>query len=178
MTSRIAKNPIKIPAGVDVKITGQDVVVKGKLGEMTQVIPVSIKLEKADDHIKVVASNDSADCDMAAGTVRALVNNMVHGVSTGFTKKLTMVGVGYRAKVQGTELHLSVGKSHETIIRMPKGVSVECPSQTEIVLKGADKQLVCQVAANIRAERSPEPYKGKGIRYEDEVVILKEGKKK
>ena len=176
MTSRVAKSPIKIPAGVDVKITGQDVLVKGKLGELKEVLPALIKVVQSDGHIQVTAENDEADA--VSGTVRAIMQNMVSGVSTGFTKKLVLIGVGYRAKVQGHALDLSVGLSHPMVMQMPKGITVDCPTNTEIVLKGADKQLVCQVAANIRAVRPPEPYKGKGIRYENEQVILKEGKKK
>jgi large subunit ribosomal protein L6 len=178
MTSRVAKNPIKIPAGVDVKIVDRDVVVKGKLGELKQVLSALVNVSNTDGHLQVAAANDLAESDALAGTMRAILQNMVTGVSTGFTKELTMIGVGYRAKVQGDALDLSVGLSHPMVMQMPKGVTVDCPSNTEIVLKGADKQLLCQVAANIRAVRPPEPYKGKGIRYKNEVVILKEGKKK
>jgi large subunit ribosomal protein L6 len=178
VASRVAKNPITIPAGVDVKVSGQDVTVKGKLGELKEIVPALVKIDHADGHIKLSASNDTIESDALAGTMRANIQNMVHGVSTGFTKKLVMIGVGYRAKVQGSSLDLSVGLSHPMVMEMPQGVSVECPSNTEIVLKGANKQLVCQVAANIRAVRPPEPYKGKGIRYENEHVALKEGKKK
>ncbi len=178
MVSRVAKNPIKIPSGVDVKIAGQDVVVKGKLGELKEVVPALVKVVQADGHIQVAAANNEYNSDTLAGTMRALIQNMVSGVSEGFTKKLVMVGVGYRAKVQGSALDISVGLSHPLIMQMPKGITVECPTNTEIVLKGADKHMVCQVAANIRAVRPPEPYKGKGIRYENEQIILKEGKKK
>ena len=178
MASRVAKNPVKIPAGVDVKIVGQDVVVKGKLGELKKAFPALVKLAQVDGHVQVTAANDETKSDMLAGTVRAIVQNMVSGVSTGFTKKLVMVGVGYRAKVQGNSLDISVGLSHPMVMEMPKGITVDCPTNTEIVLKGADKHMVCQVAANIRAVRPPEPYKGKGIRYENEQVTLKEGKKK
>lgn len=178
MASRVARNPVKVPAGVDVKITGQDVVVKGKLGELKKVLPLLVTVVQTDGHIQVTAANDEMKTDALAGTVRAIVQNMVSGVSTGFTKKLVMVGVGYRAKVQGDALDLSVGLSHPMIMKMPKGIKVDCPTNTEIVLTGADKHMVCQVAANIRAVRPPEPYKGKGIRYENEQVILKEGKKK
>lgn len=176
MTSRVAKSPIKIPVGVDIKVTDQHVLVKGKLGELKEVLPLSVKVAQLDGHLQVTAENDTADA--ASGTVRAIMQNMVVGVSVGFTKKLVLVGVGYRAKVQGHALDLSVGLSHPMVMQMPKGVTVDCPSNTEIVLKGADKQLISQVAANIRAVRPPEPYKGKGIRYENEEVILKEGKKK
>lgn len=178
MASRVAKNPIKLPAGVDIKFSGNDIVVKGKLGELKGVIPSAVTVEHTDGQIQVKAANETAASDALSGTMRAILKNMVDGVSVGFTKKLIMVGVGYRAKVQGSDLDLSVGLSHPMIITMPAGVTVEAPSNTEILLKGADKQLVCQVAANIRAVRPPEPYKGKGIRYENEEVILKEGKKK
>ncbi|MCX7120227.1 MAG: 50S ribosomal protein L6 [Gammaproteobacteria bacterium] len=178
MTSRVAKNPVKIPTGVDVKITGLDVVVKGKLGELKVVFPSLVNIAHTDGEIKVSAANDSHESDALSGTVRAIMQNMVTGVSEGFSKKLVMVGVGYRAKVQGNALDISVGLSHPMVITMPQGVSVECPTNTEIVLKGADKQLICQVAANIRSVRPPEPYKGKGIRYENEKITLKEGKKK
>lgn len=178
MASRVAKNPVKIPAGVDVKISGADVLVKGKLGELKEVVPALVNVAQTDGHIKVTAANDTLESDALAGTIRAILQNMVNGVSNGFTKKLVMVGVGYRAKVQGNSLDLSVGLSHPMVIEMPKGITVEAPTNTEILLKGADKHMVCQVAANIRAVRPPEPYKGKGIRYENEQVILKEGKKK
>ena len=178
MTSRVAKNPIKIPAGVDVKIAGHDIVVKGKLGELKQVLSTLVAVSQNDGHLQVAAANDTAESDALSGTMRAILQNMVKGVSEGFTKELVMIGVGYRAKVQGSALDISVGLSHPMVIEMPKGVAVECPSNTEIVLKGADKQLLNQVAANIRSVRPPEPYKGKVIRYKNEVVILKEGKKK
>lgn len=178
MTSRVAKNPVTIPAGVDVKVTGHDVLIKGKLGELKQVFPLSVSVLHAEGHLQVKAANDLAESDAMAGTTRAILQNMVTGVSTGFVKELVMIGVGYRAKVQGHSLDISVGLSHPMVMQMPKGITVDCPTNTEIVLKGADKQLLCQVAANIRAVRPPEPYKGKGIRYKNEVVILKEGKKK
>lgn len=177
MVSRVAKHPIKIPTGVDVKISGQDILVKGKLGELKKVLPASIKIAANDGELQLSAT-DAASDDAVAGTTRALIQNMVTGVSHGFVKKLVLIGVGYRAKVQGHALDLSVGLSHPLVIHMPKGVSAECPSNTEITLKGADKQQVSQVAANIRAVRPPEPYKGKGIRYENEHISLKEGKKK
>lgn len=178
MASRVAKNPIKIPVGVDVKITGQDILVKGKLGELKKSVGSLVKIAQTDGHIHIAATNDSISSDSLSGTMRALIANMISGVSTGFTKKLVMIGVGYRAKVQGNSLDLSVGLSHPMIMQMPKGITVECPTNTEIVLKGVDNHLVCQVAANIRDVRPPEPYKGKGIRYENEQIILKEGKKK
>ncbi|HLD84227.1 MAG TPA: 50S ribosomal protein L6 [Coxiellaceae bacterium] len=177
MVSRVAKSPIKIPAGVDVKISGQDILVKGKLGELKEVLPASVKIAANDGELRL-STIDVISGDAIAGTMRALVQNMVTGVSHGFVKKLVLVGVGYRAKVQGNALDLSVGLSHPLVIHMPKGVSAECPSNTEITLKGADKRQVSQIAANIRAVRPPEPYKGKGIRYENEHISLKEGKKK
>lgn len=178
MVSRVAKNPIKIPAGVDVKITGQEVLVKGKLGELKESFSAVLKVLHEDGHVQVTVATDVPKADALAGTTRALLQNMVDGVSKGFTKKLILIGVGYRAKVQGNDLDLSLGLSHPMVMTMPAGVTVEVPSNTEIVLKGANKQIVCQVAANIRAVRPPEPYKGKGVRYENEKVILKEGKKK
>lgn len=178
MTSRVARNPIKIPAGVDVAVRESNVHVKGKFGELTQKLPAVIKIEQVNGQIGIKVANDSDNHSAIAGTMRAILQNMVSGVSAGFTKKLVMIGVGYRAKVQGNNLELAVGFSHPVVIKMPKGITVEAPSNTEIVLKGADKQMVCQIAANIRAIRPPEPYKGKGIRYENEQIILKEGKKK
>lgn len=178
MASRVAKNPIQIPSGVDVKLVGQDLLVKGKLGELKKALPSLVKLDQADGHIQVLAANDSKASNALSGTIRAIIQNMVSGVSVGFTKELTLVGVGYRAKVQGNSLDISVGYSHPVVMELPKGITAECPSNTEIVLKGADKHALAQFAANVRAVRSPEPYKGKGIRYKNERIILKEGKKK
>lgn len=178
MKSRVAKSPIKLPVGVEVKITGQDVHIKGKVGELTRTLPKTIHAENKNGSVQVSVANNTAQTNMLAGTERALLQNMINGVSQGFTEKLTLIGVGYRAKAQGNSLDLAVGMSHPVVIKMPKGIHVDTPSNTEIILKGADKQLVCQVAANIRAVRPPEPYKGKGIRYTDEVIELKEGKKK
>lgn len=178
MTSRVAKSPIKIPAGVDAKVVGQEIIVKGKLGELKKELPLAVKVSQTDGHLQISAANDASDADSQSGTLRAIIQNMVTGVSTGFTKKLVLVGVGYRAKVQGHALDISVGYSHPVVMQLPKGITADCPSNTEIVLKGADKHLLAQVAANIRAVRSPEPYKGKGIRYDNEKIILKEGKKK
>lgn len=178
MASRVAKSPIKIPAGVDVKISAQELTVKGKMGELKKVFPILVKVSQSDGHIQVSAANELQASDAQSGTMRAVIQNMVTGVSAGFIKKLVLVGVGYRAKVQGTSLDLTLGFSHPVVIPMPKGVTVETPSNTEILLKGADKHLIAQVAANIRKLRPPEPYKGKGIRYENEQIILKEGKKK
>lgn len=176
--SRVAKNPVQVPAGVEVKLGAAEIVVKGPLGElqMPQCDEVSVKLE--DGKLEFAAKSNSKFARSMSGTLRALLNNMVIGVSQGFEKKLQLVGVGYRAQAQGEMLNLSLGFSHPLAHKMPAGVVATTPSQTEIILKGADKQLVGQVAAEIRAYRSPEPYKGKGVRYADETVILKEIKKK
>lgn len=178
MASRVAKNPVKVPAGVEVMLNAQDVVVKGKLGELSQQLPSAIKIEKSDDGLQLQLGNEEKETVALAGTMRALLQNMVTGVSEGFTKKLVLIGVGYRAKMQGSDLDLTVGLSHPMVMKMPAGIKVECPSNTEILVKGVDKQQVGQVAANIRSVRPPEPYKGKGIRYENEHISLKEGKKK
>ena len=176
--SRIAKNPVTLPSGVEYKLTGQALSVKGKNGELNWTVHPDVTITEVDGALQLSPANDSKQANALAGTTRALVNNMVIGVSEGFEKKLTMVGVGYRAKAQGKKLDLSVGFSHPVVMEMPEGVSVETPSATEIVLKGADKQRVSQIAANIRAIRPPEPYKGKGIRYTGEHIVMKEGKKK
>jgi len=175
MTSRVAKNPVKLPSGVTVAIQPDLITVKGKLGELSQSIPSTIKVEEAEDTLCIVAANDAK---AMAGTMRALVQNMVTGVSEGFSKKLILIGVGYRAKLQGSDLDLTLGLSHPLVMKMPEGITVECPTQTEVIVKGANKQQVGQIAANIRSKRPPEPYKGKGIRYENEQISLKEGKKK
>jgi large subunit ribosomal protein L6 len=176
--SRVAKNPIVVPAGVEVTLATGSVSVKGPLGTLTQGLNADVKVEREGDVLKCSPTSGSRQADAMAGTVRALVANMVHGVSKGYERKLTLVGVGYRAQAAGDTLNLSLGFSHPVAYKMPKGVKVETPSQTEIVLKGADKQQIGQVASEVRAYRSPEPYKGKGVRYADEVVILKETKKK
>lgn len=178
MVSRVAKNPIKLPAGVEVKISGRGAFVKGKLGELQMQLPTLVSVAQENGQLKISTANNQGASVARAGTARAILQHMVTGVSAGFTKKLVMVGVGYRAKVQGNALDLSVGFSHPYVMKMPKGIAVECPSNTEIVLKGADLQMLNQTAANIRAVRPPEPYKGKGIRYENEQISLKEGKKK
>ena len=178
MGSRIAKNPIELPSGVEVKIAGNLVTVKGNQGELKQALPAIVKIEQTDSSLQLSAANDSTEANALSGTMRALINNMVTGVSVGFEKKLTLIGVGYRAKAQGNKLNLTLGLSHPVDMEMPKGITVETPSQTEVVLKGADKQAVFQMGANIRAKRPPEPYKGKGIRYHDEHVVMKEAKKK
>jgi large subunit ribosomal protein L6 len=178
MVSRLAKNPIEIPSGVEVSIANALISVKGKNGQLQQAIHDAVSITQNDKQLLVSPNNGARESNALAGTFHALVNNMVQGVSQGFERKLTMVGVGYRAKAQGKKLNVSAGFSHPVDVEMPEGVAVETPSQTEIVLKGADKQAVNQVAANLRAIRPPEPYKGKGIRYADERVILKEKKKK
>ncbi|MEW5770704.1 MAG: 50S ribosomal protein L6 [Pseudomonadota bacterium] len=176
--SRVAKNPIAVPAGVEVSVAAGSISVKGPMGSLTQALLPSISVEFADGAIKVSAKDDSRLSHAMSGTTRALLANMVHGVSKGFEKKLTLVGVGYRAQAQGDKLNLSLGFSHPVEHVMPAGIKVETPSQTEILIKGVDKQLVGQVAADVRAYRKPEPYKGKGVRYVNEVVVLKETKKK
>jgi len=176
--SRVAKNPVAIPAGVEVKFNATEVSVKGSLGTLSTALCTEVDVKLDNGQLTFAAKNDSKFARSMSGTLRALLNNMVEGVSKGFEKKLTLVGVGYRAQAQGDALNLSLGFSHPVVHKMPAGVKVETPSQTEIIIKGADKQQVGQVAAEVRAYRSPEPYKGKGVRYADEVVVLKETKKK
>jgi large subunit ribosomal protein L6 len=178
--SRVAKKPIFLPAGVDFIVTDESLlVVKGNKGSMQMKLHDSVQLEKHQNTVTVVLKTTlSGSTDAFAGTMRALIQNMVTGVSQGFEKKLVLFGVGYRAQAQGDRVHLNLGFSHPKIYQMPKGISVTVPIQTEILISGIDKQLVGQVAANIRAFRSPEPYKGKGVRYSDEIPKLKEGKKK
>ncbi|MDO5069209.1 50S ribosomal protein L6 [Neisseria sp. Dent CA1/247] len=176
--SRVAKNPVTVPAGVEVKFGTDSIIVKGKNGELSLPLSADVAIELTDGQLTFAAKNDSKQANAMSGTVRALVNNMVKGVSEGFEKKLQLIGVGYRAQAQGKVLNLSLGFSHPVVHEMPEGVSVQTPSQTEIILTGADKQVVGQVAAEIRAYRSPEPYKGKGVRYVGEAVVMKEAKKK
>lgn len=176
--SRVAKNPVILPAGVDVTVDAGQVVVKGPLGSLVLPLHASVKVERQGDAVQCSAIEGAVNSKAMSGTVRALVNNMVTGVSKGFERKLTLVGVGYRAQAQGDKLNLSLGFSHPVVHSMPAGIKVETPTQTEIVIKGVDKQAVGKVAAEVRAYRAPEPYKGKGVRYSDEVVSLKETKKK
>ncbi|MDD5329448.1 MAG: 50S ribosomal protein L6 [Sulfuricella sp.] len=176
--SRIAKNPVVLPAGVEVTLSAAEIVVKGPLGALTQRQNGDVTVVQTGNELQCKAANDTMQSNAMSGTMRALLANMVQGVSKGFERKLTLVGVGYRATAKGDVLGLTLGFSHPVEHKMPEGVKVETPTQTEIILKGADKQRVGQVAAEIRAYRSPEPYKGKGVRYADEVVILKETKKK
>ncbi len=175
--SRIANNPVKLPQGVEVTLNGQDVSVKGAKGALELSVHPTVEVAQEDGFLRVAARPGSVNSAMA-GTMRSLVNNMVVGVSEGFERKLQLVGVGYRAQAKGQVLSLALGFSHPIDYQMPEGVSVETPSQTDIIIKGIDKQLVGQVAAEIRDFRRPEPYKGKGVRYSDEIVRRKEAKKK
>jgi large subunit ribosomal protein L6 len=175
--SRVANNPVTIPAGVEVNIAGQTVTVKGGNGSLSHKIHPAVEVSREENVLKFIPkAMDNADA--LAGTTRALLNNMVTGVSQGFEKKLQLVGVGYRAQAQGKILNLTLGFSHPVAFKVPEGITIETPSQTEVVVKGNDKQVVGQVAANIRAYRPPEPYKGKGIKYADEQIVRKEAKKK
>ncbi|AVJ56494.1 50S ribosomal protein L6 [Idiomarina sp. OT37-5b] len=176
--SRVAKAPIEIPAGVEVALNGQEVTVKGAQGSLSRVVNDAVELVKEDNELRTVARDGVANATAQAGTARALLQNMVVGVTKGFERKLQLIGVGYRAQAQGKKLNLTLGFSHPVEFEIPEGITIETPSQTEVVVKGADKQLVGQVAANIRAYRKPEPYKGKGVRYADEQVRRKEAKKK
>jgi large subunit ribosomal protein L6 len=176
--SRVAKYPVALPTGVDFKIAGGEITVKGPLGSLTQPLLPSVTIEKDGEALQVKAVSGGVNAGAMSGTQRALLNNMVTGVTKGFERKLTLVGVGYRAQAQGNKLNLTLGFSHPVVHDMPEGIKVETPTQTEIVIKGINKQVVGQVAAEIRAYRSPEPYKGKGVRYSDETVVIKETKKK
>jgi len=175
--SRVAKKPIKIPKGVEVKITGKDVAVKGGKGTMSHRIPAMVNVALDGDSMQVTMAEGGKRASMFAGTTRALLSNIVTGVSTGFERKLEINGVGYRASVQGKILNLTLGFSHPVNFPIPDGISIDTPSQTEIVVKGINKQQVGEVAAKIRAYRPPEPYKGKGVKYADETILRKEAKK-
>ena len=174
--SRIGNHPIPLPAKVEVTLATGSITVKGPLGSLTRTFGDNVSIEKSGDTLVCKAANDEAGA--LQGTLRALVANMVKGVTQGFEKKLSLVGVGYRAQAAGDKINLSLGFSHPVVHMMPKGVTVQTPVQTEILVKGIDKQQVGQVAAEIRAYRPPEPYKGKGVRYHDERVVIKETKKK
>lgn len=176
--SRIAKAPITLASGVEVTISGQDITVKGSKGTLSRVFNDAVEVVQEENELKVNPREGFENGWAQAGTARAVLNNMVMGVSAGFERKLQLIGVGYRAQAQGAKLNLTLGFSHPVVYEMPEGISVETPTQTEVLVKGVDKQLVGQVAANIRAYRPPEPYKGKGVRYADEVVLRKEAKKK
>lgn len=176
--SRIAKYPIVLPQGVEFSLAEGVITVKGPLGTLTQALLPSVTIAKDGDKLQVAAVEGGVNANAFSGTVRALVNNMVIGVSKGFEKKLNLVGVGYRAQAQGDKLNLTLGFSHPVVHQMPEGIKVETPTQTEILIKGANKQVVGQIAAEVRAYRPPEPYKGKGVRYSDEKIVIKETKKK
>ena len=176
--SRVARMPVAVPNGTDIQIANGVITAKGPLGTLTQVINPLVEIKRDGEQLTFAAANDSRESSAMSGTFRALVANMVQGVSKGFERKLMLVGVGFRAQAQGASLNLSLGFSHPVVHSMPEGVKCETPTQTEILIKGADKQKVGQVAAEVRAYKPPEPYKGKGVRYADEVVVIKETKKK
>ncbi|WP_018693999.1 50S ribosomal protein L6 [Algicola sagamiensis] len=176
--SRVAKAPITVPAGVEVTLNGQDIKIKGKNGELALNVNPAVEVVFEENVLRTNPREGFAGATAQAGTARALINNMVTGAAEGFEKKLELIGVGYRAQAKGKVLNLTLGFSHPVEFAIPEGITIETPSQTEVVVKGADKQLVGQTAANIRAYRKPEPYKGKGVRYSDEVVRRKEAKKK
>jgi large subunit ribosomal protein L6 len=167
-----------VPKGVEINVAAASVSVKGPLGTLTQPLTATVRVKKDGDELVVETANDSNEANAMSGTLRAILANMVTGVTKGFERKLTLVGVGYRAQAQGDKLNLTLGFSHPVVHQMPKGVTVQTPTQTEILIKGTDKHLVGQVAATVRAVRPPEPYKGKGVRYAGETVIIKETKKK
>jgi large subunit ribosomal protein L6 len=176
--SRVAKNPVAVPSGVEVSLSSEAITIKGPLGSLTQALVSDVSVTHADGRLQVATANDSRVAEAMSGTTRALLANMVLGVTKGFERRLTLIGVGYRAQAQGNKLNLSLGFSHPVEHMMPDGIKVETPTQTEIVIKGLDKQVVGQVAADVRSYRKPEPYKGKGVRYSNEVVVRKETKKK
>jgi large subunit ribosomal protein L6 len=176
--SRVANSPVAIPAKVEVVLSPNNIAVSGPLGKLSQTLTDAVELKREGETITFAATSDSQHSRAMSGTVRALVANMVQGVSAGFTRKLTLVGVGYKANAQGPMLNLELGYSHPINHKMPAGITVQTPSPTEVVLTGYDKQVIGQIAAQIRSYRAPEPYKGKGVRYDDEVVAIKETKKK
>ena len=176
--SRVARIPVSLAKGVDAQVASGQIVVKGPLGTLKQQLDARVEVKVADGKVSFAAADTSREANAMSGTLRSLVAGMVEGVSRGFERRLSLVGVGYRAQAQGDKITLSVGYSHPVERKMPAGVKVETPSQTEIVVKGADKQKVGQIAAELRAFRPPEPYKGKGVRYANETVVLKETKKK
>ncbi len=176
--SRVAKNPVTVPSGVEVSIGAEVIEVKGPLGMLSQAANKDVEVVRDGNVLRFTPVGDSIRANAMSGTMRALLSNMVQGVTQGFQKKLLLVGVGYRAQAAGDALNLSLGFSHPVAHKMPEGIKVETPTQTEIIIKGMDRQKVGQVAADVRAYRQPEPYKGKGVRYADEVVVIKETKKK
>ena len=187
VTSRVGRKPVAVPAGVDIKVQGQSLHIKGPKGQSTFAVHPSVLVQLEGGFIKVELSSTKSYCRSGSGlklnksitgTARSKIANLVQGVSKGFERKLALVGVGYRAQVKGKELHLSIGYSHPVIITAPEGITIETPNQTEIIVKGVDNHLVGHIASKIRAAREPEPYKGKGIRYVNEIIILKETKKK
>ncbi len=176
--SRVGKMPLPLPKGVDVSVGAEQISVKGSLGTLVRPANGLVTIKNEDGKLLFAPANDSVEADAMSGTMRALVANMVNGVSKGFEKKLSLVGVGFRAAATGQKLNLQIGFSHPVAKDMPAGIKVECPTQTEIIIKGSDRQVVGQIAAEVRAIRPPEPYKGKGIRYVGEKVVIKETKKK
>ena len=176
--SRVGKMPIVVPQGVDITAGAETISVKGSLGTLVRPVNPLVTVKKEDGKLTFVATDDSQEADAMSGTMRALVANMVSGVTKGFEKKLNLVGVGFRAQAAGSKLNLQIGFSHPVVKDMPAGITVACATPTEILIKGADRQVVGQIAAEVRAFRPPEPYKGKGIRYADEKVTIKETKKK
>ncbi|OGI62340.1 MAG: 50S ribosomal protein L6 [Candidatus Muproteobacteria bacterium RBG_16_60_9] len=176
--SRVAKYPVVVPKGVEVKLAGRNLSVKGPKGQLTYDMHPLVNVTHAEGELRFQRINDTSMARAISGTMRALANNMVNGVAKGFEKKLTIIGVGFRAAVQGKKLNLTLGYSHPIAYAIPDGVTIEAPSQTDLIVRGANRQMVGQVAAEIRAYRPPEPYKGKGVRYVDEVVVRKEAKKK
>ena len=176
--SRVARMPVPVPKGVEINLAAELISVKGPLGTLNQRVNPKVRITREGDELRFAAADESREASALSGTFRALVSNMVTGVTKGFERKLALVGTGYRAQAQGTNLNLSLGFSHPVVYRIPDGVKAETPTQTEIVIKGSDRQKVGQVAAEIRGYRPPEPYKGKGVRYSDEKVALKEVKKK
>ncbi len=176
--SRVAKKPVAVPGGVEAKLAGPVLNVKGPKGNLSFNVNPLVKISQEGNVLTFAPADDSTSANAISGTTRAVVANMVQGVTNGFEKRLTIIGVGYRAAAQGKKLNLTLGYSHPVVMDVPDGITVETPSQTEIVVRGADRQMVGQVAANIRAWRRPEPYKGKGVRYVDEVIVKKEAKKK
>jgi large subunit ribosomal protein L6 len=176
--SRIAKYPVPLPKGVEFNVAAGEISIKGPLGAIARRADPNVEVKKDGENLVFKALGNSNHADAMSGTMRALVANMVQGVTKGFEKRLALVGVGFRAQAQGDKLNLTLGYSHPVVHQMPKGIKVATPTQTEIVITGIDKQLVGQVAAEVRGHRPPEPYKGKGVRYANEVIVLKETKKK
>jgi len=176
--SRVGKLPLPLPKGVDVSVGAEQISVKGSLGTLVRPVNALVTIKNEDGKLLFAPANESVAADAMSGTMRALVANMVNGVSKGFEKKLSLVGVGFRAAATGSKLNLQIGFSHPVAKDMPEGVKVACPTQTEIIITGSDRQVVGQIAAEVRAIRPPEPYKGKGIRYVGEKVVIKETKKK